>query len=56
MILIVFFFFQREKIDELNSSAQLNFDLKSNDETQLWVEKFRPKNFLELLSDDVINL
>jgi hypothetical protein len=27
--------------------------IKSNSETELWVEKFKPKSFLELLSDDV---
>lgn len=26
---------------------------KSNAEVNLWVEKFRPKDFFELLSDDV---
>ena len=29
---------------------------KQNSETQLWVEKFKPKDFFELLSDDVIIL
>jgi hypothetical protein len=34
----------------------LNMDSKlKHSEAELWVEKFRPKDFFELLSDDVRN-
>ena len=47
----------------LQSSDSLTVDAKdsqivhdsNNNESLLWVEKFRPKNFLELLSDDGTN-
>ena len=47
----------------LQSNDSLTVDAKdskilhdsNNNESLLWVEKFRPKNFLELLSDDGTN-
>ena len=42
-----------------SASAAVKIDLSradsSNNNSLLWVEKFRPKNFLELLSDDGTN-
>jgi hypothetical protein len=39
---------------ELNEMDTLNVDSKlKHSEAELWVEKFRPKDFFELLSDDV---
>ena len=35
------------------SATTVMFDPKNTSETALWVEKFKPKNFMELLSDDV---
>jgi len=43
----------KSNIQEL--STGIVFDPKSNSETELWVEKFKPKNFLDLLSDDGTN-
>lgn len=38
-----------------SSGTTVTFDPKNTSETALWVEKFKPKNFMELLSDDVSN-
>jgi len=43
----------KSNIEEISSG--ITFDPKSNHETELWVEKFKPKSFLELLSDDGTN-
>lgn len=32
---------------------QIDTGFKQDAETQLWVEKFKPKDYFELLSDDV---
>lgn len=44
----------KNNIADLDNDT-INFDPKNTTETALWVEKFRPKNFIELLSDDGTN-
>ena len=46
---------KKEKIDNPPVFETLTVDtnFNSNKETELWVEKFKPKDYFELLSDDV---
>ena len=46
-------FVQKENIDELKNEPICIDPCKQNSESQLWVEKFKPKDFFELSSDDV---
>ena len=53
--LIFFGHFKKEKISNPSIFETLNVDstFHASKETELWVEKFKPKDYFELLSDDV---
>ena len=46
---------KKEKLNKppLFDSLTIDANFHSNQETELWVEKFKPKDYFELLSDDV---
>ncbi len=47
-------FLKKDAIHELeNDTMTVLHNEKADAETQLWVEKFKPKDYFELLSDDV---
>lgn len=52
---ILFFYFKRKAIEELKQDNYVDnlMEKSTSAESELWVEKFKPRDFFELLSEDV---